>query len=641
MLLHIREKAQSWIAIAIVGLLILGLSTVAWDAYFSPDPEVPVASVNGEKITSEEFQREYAQQRAIMQSRLRSMLGEDVDISQFIPDEKVFKENVLKRLQEEALAYQATSDAGYRVGDAMLAQQIRSYEAFQTDGQFSPDAYKQWLRQNYYSPGGFEDMLRRDVIVQQLRAGVIASAWVSESERQALLKLQQQERNIEYIVVPVETFMDAVEVSDADASSYFESNQDRYATEEQVSIEYLELAVADLAKDVDVDEETLRETYDDRQSEFGIPEERRTRHILLEVAGDASEEETAAAEQKARDLIAKLRDGGDFVAVAKESSDDFGSANSGGDLGYMALDTMMDPVYGEAAFALDKGSISEPVKSAYGFHIIEVLDIKPGSIKTFEEVRDQLEQDQRTTLAEDKFFEQGEMLANLTFENPDTLEIAADELGLQIKTTGMFGRNFGTEIAMEADVRSSAFSEDVLNEGLNSQPLDLKDGRVVVLRVKEHRASTTRPFDEVKESIIAQLRNEQAQAKAEAIGEEILTEVRESGDLAASAETREYTLEKPEEALTRKSTAVNRELVAKAFQMGYPAEGESIYAGKAMANGDYVVIALREVTDGEAEEAAEQTLVVQRENFYGANDYLGAMADMRAGAEIIDYPDNY
>lgn len=637
MLQHIRDRAQSWIAIAIIALLIIGLSTVAWDAYFSPDPDVPVAKVNGEKITADEFQRAYQQQRA----RLQNMLG-GADISRFIPDEDEFKRTVLKRLEEEKLILQAALDAGYRVSDALLAQQIRSFEAFQSDGRFDPALYQQWLNQNFMSPGTFEDMLRRDVIIQQYRLAIAVTGWSTEQENRRLLGLQEQRRDVGYIRIPAADYLDQVSVSDEDAKAYYEENSARYATPEKVSIKYLELSIANLIQHVDVDEGKLRELYQERRSEFGVPEERRTRHILIEVAGDATEAEIDTARKEAESLYQQIEAGASFEVLAREHSDDIGSANDGGDLGYMARDTMMDPALADAAFSLAEGEVSRPVKSAYGFHLIKVEDIKRGQSKSFEEVRAQLERDYRHRQAEDMFFEQGEILANLTFENPDTLEVAAEQLELGIKQTPLFSREQGSGIASNPDVRATAFSDEVLQEGLNSQSLELGSDRVVVLRVDEHHESSIRPFEEVKQQIIDQLRQQRARAMAEAAGQAILDTLADNGDIEAIAAARKLEWNHPEP-IKRNAQSMDIKVVQHAFRMPRSGKERISLDGLTMSNGDYAVIALFDVIDGDIESADENiigTINAERERYYGAAELLGAMADMRRSAEIKEYPEN-
>lgn len=636
MLQQIRDRAQSWIAIAIVGMLIIGLSTVAWDAYFSPDPELPVAKVNGEKISSREFQNAYQQQR----NRLQNMLGGG-DISQLIPDETEFKQNVLKRLIEEEVVYQAAVDAGYRVSDGLLAQQIRSFDVFQRDGQFDPALYQQWLSQNFMSAGMFEDMLRRDVIIQQYRLAVVATGWSTEQENRRLFALREQRRDVGYVTVPAKDYLDQVTVTEDRIRAYYDENPTRFSTPEQVSIRYLELSMADLVAHVDVDDARLRELYNDRQAEFGVPEERRTRHIMIELRGDESDEEIKAAREKSESLYRRIQEGASFETLAREHSDDIGSAGEGGDLGYMSRDTMLDPAMADAAFALAEGEVSRPVRSAFGFHLIKIDEIKTGQAKPFEEVRGQLLEEYRRRQAEDRFFEDGEMLANLTFENPDTLEVAAQELGLDIKESVMFSRERGTGIANNPLIRSTAFSDDVLRQGFNSEVLEDGDRRIV-LRVDKHLESSVRPFDEVKAEITDLLRQQQAQRMAEEAGREILDILAGGARLEDVAREHGLTWTHPAP-LGREARGIDVRLVQSIFRMPRPQGDGTTYEGVRMSNGDYAVAALYQVSDGDMESAEAGRLAsvrTDRERYYGALELLGAMQGLRRSAEVREYPEN-
>ncbi len=637
MLQLIRDKAQSWIAIAIVGLLILGLSTVAWDAYFSPDPEVPVAKVNGEKITSNEFQRAYSQQRA----RLQQMLG-SADISQFIPDELEFKKNILKRLEEEELVFQATIATGYRVSDGLLAQQIRNYDVFQVDGQFNSELYQQWLRSNYMSAGEFEEMLRRDALLQQYRLAVGATSWSATQERDALLKLQEQKRDLGFVTITAANYLDKVNIPDAEVRAYYDNNASKFSTQEMVSVEYLELSIADISKDVDVDEARLQETYEERKSDFGVPEERRTRHIMIGLTGDASEEQIDSAREKAEALLKQIAAGISFETLARENSDDIGTTNTGGDLGFLSYESMIDPVYADAAFALTEGAVSDVVKSTYGFHIIKLEAINSSQIKTFAEVKNELENEYRRHQAEDKFFEQGEILANMTFENPDTLELAADDLGLTIATSELFSRNAGTELAMDNHVRTAAFSEEVLLQGLNSPPLELSGDRVLVLRIKEHQESLVRPFDDVKADIVKTLQQQAAEEMAEQEGKIILELLADNNSLEAIATERDLKWSHPE-AMKRTSTTIAADIRQKAFRLDRPEVSKPRYVGLRTNSGDYAVLALFAVIDAKVEAidpAILQSMLDQRQRYYGTSELLGAMTDMRRVADIQEYPEN-
>jgi peptidyl-prolyl cis-trans isomerase D len=637
MLQFIRDRAQGWIALAIVGMLILGLGSFAWDSYFGPDPEVPVASVDGEKITSNEFQREYQRQKA----RLQAMAG-GVDFSRLVPDETQFKLNILNQLVDEKLILQSAVDSGFHVSDQLLSQQIRSFEAFQSEGQFDSALYQQWLGQNFYSPGAFEDMLRSNVMVQQYRYGIVATAWSSEQERNVILQKQEQQRDIGYIQVNAADYADMVSVADEAIKGYYDNNSNRFATPEKVSVEYLELSIDGLSKDIDVNEDALKELYEERLSEFGVPEQRHTRHILLETIADASAEGLASVRKKAEDLVAKIRAGDSFETLASDHSDDIGSSRNGGDLGFLARDSMLDPAFADAAFALKKDEVSDPVKTAYGFHIIKLEDIKAGDVKSFAEVHDQLAENYRQQRAEEVFFEQGEILANMSFENPDSLEPAAEELGLTVKSTPLFTGDMGPGIATEAKVRLLAFSDDVLRQDNNSEPLELDGGKLIVLRIKEHQESAIRAYDEVKGEITTYLRREQAEERAAIEAKVILQQLLDGADAEVLAKEKELQWQRPGK-LERKDIDLDVDILIEAFRLGHPEEGKANYGSLKLISGDYAVVALFAVEDGDTaavEEEQRQAIKSNRERFYGGSELLGAISDLHKDAEVRKYLDN-
>ncbi|HHJ81420.1 MAG TPA: peptidylprolyl isomerase, partial [Candidatus Tenderia electrophaga] len=348
------------------------------------------------------------------------------------------------------------------------------------------------------------------------------------------------------------------------------------------------------------------------------------------------------AREKAEALLKQISEGASFEALARENSDDIGTANAGGDLGFLSQDSMIDPAYAEAAFALTEGAVSDVIKSAYGFHIIKLEAVNDSQVKSFAEVKNDLEQEYRRHQAEDKFFEQGEILANMTFENPDTLELAADELGLAIATTEMFSRDKGEGVAIDDRVRAAAFSEEVLLQGLNSQPLELAGDRVLVLRIKEHQESSILPFEDVKTEIVKILRQQAAEEMAEQEGKSILALLADNNTLESVAGKRGLTWNHPD-AIKRTSTAVAADIRQKAFRLDRPEAGKPRYAGLRTNSGDYAVIALFAVLDADIEAlepAVVQSITDQRERYYGASELLGAMNDMRQTAEIKEFPEN-
>ena len=637
MLQHIRDRAQSWISIAIIGLVILALSAFAWDALFSPDPIVAVAKINGEKIEADDFQRYYQEQRANLQARFSG-----IDINSLIPDEEQYKQDLLDQLVDQEVLWQAAQRQGYRIGDVWLGEEVRTLPFFQTDGRFDPALYEQLLRQYFQTPASFEEELRRERIIQQIGIGISETTWLASETQDALLALQNQLREVEYVVIEVADYADAVAVEEGDIQAYYDEHQSDYTAPEQVSIDYLELSVSQLLEGVAVDDEALQELYQERIGEFGVPEQRRPRHILIEVSADSDDEGWTQAEQRAEALIQRIDEGESFEALAKEHSDDIGSAQSGGDLGFLARDEMIDDIFAEAAFALSEDEVSAPVRSTYGIHIIQLAEIRPSTVKAFDEVRETLAVDYRRREAEEIYYEQSEILANAVFENPDSLEPAAERLGLTVQSTPLFSRDSGVGIAANRDLRDLAFSNDVLEIGNNSEPFELTADRLVALRVNEHRPAAVRPLDNVKAQVTDDFRHHQGKLEAQAVGQKIEEGLNATGEATEVLEQHGLAWQTPGE-VTRDNRSVNREVVAQAFRMAHPADEQPTIGGVQLASGAYAVVIVRSVKPGDVatvEDARRDNMVMQQRLGLGRGELSATIEQLKESAKIIKYPEN-
>src|SRR3990172_3614633 len=437
MLQTIRDGARVWLAWIIIGLIIIPFALWGIQEYIGDAGEVNVARVEGTDISLRQFQQSYEQQR----SRLRAMLGANANL---VEDEKI-KKSVLEAMIKNELLRQSTDKLGLRVANAQLAQQIQSMPEFKKDGQFSKELFTQTLRSQGLVPERFEGLLRYSLLNEQLNTGITSTAILTQAELDEAIRLKNQQREIGYLILPWAGFKKDVVVDDAAIAQYYEKNKDRFINPEQASIQYLELSAQDIAAQIKPDEQELRKLYDEQRANFAVEEQRRASHILLAVDKAATEAAVAAAKAKAESALQRLRGGEDFAKGAQELSQDAATAKQGGDLGLFGKG-VMDKAFEDSAFALKVGELSGIVKSGFGFHIIKVTEIKPAHVKSFEEARAELDNEYRQRKAEQQFFEKAETMANLVYENPDTLEIAAKELGLPIKTSEFFTRKGGSGI---------------------------------------------------------------------------------------------------------------------------------------------------------------------------------------------------
>jgi peptidyl-prolyl cis-trans isomerase D len=646
MLQSIREGAKGWIAWVIVIIICIPFAFWGINEYFSPAPKRVIAEVNGVELSERDFQQEVAERK----QRIRAMFNNPgIDLS--FMDTPEFRNRVLQDMIEEELLVQAAIDSGLRIGDAFLATRIQSFEAFQEDGQFSPSQYEQVLQYQGMTPSGFEWEIRRALLTDQIREGVLRSALVTDYDQQQRTRLDEQQRSINYLIIPRDRFDDTVTMTDADLEKYYQEHLDQYKTAEKVRIEYAELSKSDLAEAKPLSEETLKQHYQERKASFTTPGRWKARHILIEVDKEASVSDKEEAKQKAQDILTKIGNGESFETLAKQFSDDIGSKNQGGDLGWFGSGTMVKP-FEEALKSMKVGGISEPVKTRYGFHIIELVDVEAEKVQSFEQVREQLETDLKTEQAESEFYGQVEQMANLAFENPDNLDMLIETLNLERKTTDWFDKTGGRQtddsdsILSHSKVIEIAFSDEVLKERFNSEPIEIDEQHVVVLRIKEHQPAKAKPIDDVKDEIKSALKRERTQAEAEKLGSDLLDQIKLKGEANV---VKEQALNwSTEQWVKREDSTPQRAIIEQAFKMGQPSENKAIYQGLTLNNGDYALIAVLDIKDGVVEETKtdtedkdkadpKQQEKQQQQQAFGESEFNYFISGLKVDAEIKDY----
>ncbi|MFP4181117.1 MAG: SurA N-terminal domain-containing protein [Thiohalospira sp.] len=623
MLDAIRNRAQGWIAWVIVILITIPFALWGVQEYTDGGGAPAVAEVDGHSIDRQEFQRAFYQR----QQQLQEALGEDMAEAGF--DEKTIRRQVIEGMVEERLLLEALRDAGYTIGDRELASRIRAVRAFQEGGDFSPERYEQALSSQGMQPGQFEDRIRQDLLVQQLRAGVEETALATPRQVEDYIALWRQQREVGWLRVPLSDFADPDAVSESAVREHYEAHPERYRTPEEVRIAYVELNLDRVAESMEVDEEALREEYEERKDEFGEPERRRARHILFTAQG-SGDEGWEEAREEAEEVLAKLEEDSEFEELAREHSEDRATAEEGGDLGWFARDDL-DTAVTDAAFSLEPGEVAGPVRSEFGYHLIRLEEVEESDIPPFEEVREELERSLREGRAERRFVEATEELANLAYEHADTLQPAADRLDLEIREAGPFSRE-GTEEGLGAreEVVEAAFEGEVLDERYNSALLELEDDRAVVLRVREHQPAERRPLEEVSDEI----RETLARDRAAEAAEERAKELREK--LASGTEPESLSGWQGNQRVGRRSEEFPDAVSRAAFRMARPGE-EASFDTATLDNGDRAVIGVFDVIPGDPEDVdAEERQRIQRQ-LVEANaraEFAGIVGLLREQAEV-------
>lgn len=618
MLQTIRDRAQG--IFAWVMLIAIGVPFALWGIqnYIDTGKEKPAAVVGDREIFDRDVTRAYEQS-------LNNLVG----IDDF--DEKKLRQDALDRLIGEEVITQSATDRALVVSDVETRGFIQTLPYFQTDGKFDKDKYKVMLSAQGMSPEQFAAQIRRALTSEQFQRGVAESAFVTQGEFERLMRLKSQERDVEYVKVPLQASGKAF--PDAEIKSYYEAHRDDFRNPERVSVEYIALSLEDLAKGVDLSENELKKAYEEQRANFGSPERRKLAHILVAQEGrDEAAEKTALS--KALSIQDRLKKGEDFAMLAQTLSSDTVSAKKGGDLGYLDP-AAQEESFTKAAESLLPGAVSEPVKTSFGYHLIKLTELVPAKTKPFEEVRAELLKSMQRNRVEAAFYEKGQKLAEITFEHPGSLDAAANQLGLTIQKTGLFTREVGEDVAADEAVRKVAFSEDVL-AGKNSEPVELGNEKAVVLRVKEHQPATDKPLSEVKDMIIGKLREEDARSEASKRAQALYKTLNDGKSLVDAAKGAGLEVNHPG-MIRRENDKLPPELVRGVFSAPRPSEGKSTPGQVALADGSQLVFSVIAVKDGAstATDSKEQESGTQFLRRVGAQGEFGAfVAKLRELADV-------
>lgn len=575
MLQNIRDNSTGWISKSIIGLIVVLFAFTGFDAILgSTSNSNNAAKVNGEEITLDAL----AEAKNLQRRQLLQQFGKDFDAS--LIDDALLSEAALKGLISRKLLVQAADQSGFAFSSALIDQFILLAPEFQVDGKFNADRFDQVIRQMGYTRLQFRHMIEQEMRTGQLRAGIAATAFVTEQEAQAFADLERQTRD--FATLTIKPALDKVTVTDEDAKTYYSENASEFLTPEQVVVEYIELDKKAFFDQVTVDDAALQEMY---QAEIAnLAEQRHAAHILFEVSGDVTD---AQAKEAAQNAIERINAGEDFAAVAKEMSDDIGSAEQGGDLGF-AAQGVYEPAFEDVLYALEKEQVSVPVRTDYGWHVIKLLDVQAADIPTFASLKDKLSQDLKTQQVEQRFVEAVRDLESAAYESAD-LQQPASELGLEIKVSEPFGREGLEGLFANRQVLQAAFSTEVLEEGANSTAIELDPETTVVLRVKEHKRPEPIEFAEVSTQIREQLIAQRAIEHARSQGEALLSSLQEGQTSVEQAQQEAWQVV---EAATRGQENIDPEVLQALFKMPKPETGAAKFAGLNLSNGDYVVVRL-------------------------------------------------
>ena len=631
MLQSIHDRAQGWLAWIIIGLICIPFAFWGIQEYLTAAEQVAVAEVNGEEVELDAFQRAYQQYRKQYQMIL-GRLSEKAN-------EAGLKQQTLDQMVELLLKKQLGEKLGLRISDQQVTQAVKTFPAFQRDGKFSNNLYERGLQSAGMSPVTFEEQLRRELLTDQVRKAVIDTSFVTKREIDLVAKIKSQTRLITYAIIAAQPLQSSLQVSDEEIARRYKDQAETYTSPELVKIAYLELSLEELAKQIEVTPDALSGYYDEHKSTYTLPEQRQAHHILIKVAKEAGQDAVSKARKEIEALAERIKKGESFEALAAQYSEDLGSKAKRGDLGFFQRGVMAPP-FEEAVYALQPGEISGAVRTDFGFHLIRLDGIKASKTKSFEEVREEIEKNYRNEQAERRFFDLSEKVETLVYEHPDTLDVAAQSSGLKIRESAYFGRSGGEGIGAHEKVSDAAFSPEVLEERLNSEPLELGDNHIVVIRVREHKAAKLRPLNEVKNDIKAAISSDKAKAAAKTQGEALLQRLK-SGEGREQLASKEGLKWVEKEKLGRDDTGVDNVVRRMAFKLPRPNEGKPSYGGSVLDSGDYALIALLDVDKAETVDAERRKQLKDELLRNTSNqEWRDLMSDLRRRADIAIYSEN-
>jgi peptidyl-prolyl cis-trans isomerase D len=625
MLQAIRDKVTGWIAYAIIFLISVPFALWGVNSYLGGGEALPAATVNGESIATRDLDIAYANYRQQLTQVFGGSIPESLDI------EVLLKDQALTQLIEATVLRTYARERGYRIGDDELNQLIRSMDAFKIDGKFDSSIYQAQLRSQGYSPAGYEQRLRQTQATEQLQTGIVATAFVLPQSRDQFAYLSNQTRKIRVLTRFIGT--GSIVISDTEIEDYYQAQAALFMSPEQIKIDYLELNLEQVKASIEISEDLLLDRYQDTKDAFTKAEFREASHILLTLNEDASQQERDGVRGRILEIKQLIDQGEDFASLAREFSQDPGSASDGGSLGEIEPGMMVQP-FETALFAMQAGDISDPVKTSFGWHLIKLDQISGGGTKSFSEVRTELEDEVRTEMAESQIYDMVGNLSNLIYEQSDSLLPAAEQFDLEVQTSDWFDRSTGPGIASEPAVRNYAFSDDVLRQGLNSEAIELADNRVVFVRLNQHQPASQNSLEQVRGEIEQRLKQQKGRNDNIEIGKQALQNLKSGNTLDAIAA--DWGLEIIESDFVRRnSPEFNPELLKRAFTMKNP-EGGLVFEGFPHGNGDYSLIELSAVlsSDSSPDEEAVKSFSIASANL----EYQSVIKALTNEAEVVKSP---
>lgn len=589
MLQSIREHTQGWIAGVIISIIILTFALWGIHSYFiGGSTNSIVAEVNGVEITKEQLAVAYDRLRRQVQIQY----GSNNPLTS--KDDSALKQRALQALMNLEILKQASTDQGFRISNRQVDGYLQGMPEFQVDGQFSIDRFQEILSSTLLSTGEFLDLIKTSLLIDQPKLGVVFTSFALPDETRYTISLVNQERDIDYITIPLQYFLTKpTSISPQEIKAYYDAHQADFMTPEQVNVEFIQLSLKDLAPKINPTDAMLKSFYNENINSYTQPMAWKLIDIEIPVSQNATQEDYAQAKNKADAVIESIKKGIDFSNLAKQNT-----VGLKGDE-WMTLSQVPTEIQKSVAELTKQGQVSEPIKTSKGYTIVKVVDINEPKIQDFDSVKDKVKETYIHQHAEEKFAEMRDRLADLTYEHPDSLQLASKSLGLNIQTSELFTKDkSGKDISQYKKVRDIAFSNDVINLQNNSDVIQLNPEIVIVLRIKSHIASKLLPLSDISKQIEDKLKAQESESQAAKFAKDLKAKLQAGANPQQLATENKLTWNKAG-LIGRYSTKVDPAILDAAFSLPNPssAQNKVLYSFARLANG-FAIIALKSVKEG-------------------------------------------
>ncbi|GHA17291.1 SurA N-terminal domain-containing protein [Oceanisphaera arctica] len=614
----LRAGAQGTVSKVILVLIILSFALAGVGSYVTRPTAEVAAVVNGDDIGAQALENAYRNERTRLENQLGPQFSQLLGDPQYVAQ---IRRSVLEQMVEQRLIDQKVQELGLYASDEQVRNAIRALPEFQQDGRFDNERYLQLLSRTGMSAEQLRDNVRQDLSRQLLLNALIGSGFSLEAEAGWLDRLNRQQRDAELVRLPLAEFSTRVELTEDQVKAYYQQQPQQFQRPEQVKVDYL-LLDANAVTASDIDEQAIEAEYQANLTTYSQPEQRKVAHIMVN-KGDSAEQEIKAISER-------LAAGESFAELAQAESDDVFSGAQGGELEWMEQGTL-DPVFDQAAFALtEAGEVSPVVESEFGLHLITLLEKRDSKTKPLAEVRDTIAERLAQEQAANAFYEQEQRLAELAFEFPDSLDMAAQELDLNVTSTDYFSAEDAPAAFNDSRVLTQAFSADLREQGMNSELIELGSNKALVIHVTDYRPAAVRDFDEVRELA----REQTLAARARELTEQAAVELQQAwaaGEQQAWLERNGLAVTELKD-VTRESEQDPAVLDA-LFAMPAPQDEPSLH-GLALAGGDQMVLKLNAVSTPEQPSELLAQIRQGQSGLQGQREYLSLIGALKASAKI-------